>query len=143
MYLKKEDYRGRITAELLDQITGQTTEERDNVLADADKSARDIIDSYVGVLYTTSAEFSKTGAERNYQILNWAINIALYLLYQKISDYEVPEKIIKNYDDTIEDLQKISMGKTRINLPPIEPTEQDPSVGLRRIGSSEKRSHNI
>ena len=149
MYIVKTDYRGRMSTELLDQIINTLGGEDVQTLTDASKAAVDIITSYSSSLYTLTAEFAKTGADRNYQVLTWAINIALYLLYQKISDYDVPAKVIKNYDDTIHDLQKLSMGKIKVNLPPIvgdntvENGADGAGIGLRRIGSTEPRSHNI
>jgi hypothetical protein len=146
MYIEKIDYRGRLTVELLDQIINTAGGEGTATLTEVSKSAEDIITSYASVLYNPVGEFTKTGVNRNYQILNWAINIALYLMYQKIEDYDVPNKVIKNYDDTIEELQKLSVGKIKVNLPPAvvdSGTSADTGTGLRRIGSSPKRTHDI
>lgn len=149
MYIEKADYKGRISMELLEQIVNTAGGEETVNLQYANKSAVDIITSYASTLYNPTDEFTKTGTNRNYQILNWGIDIALYLLYQKIADYEVPDKVIKNYDDTIGDLQKLSLGKIRVNLPANTGDGSqgnglgDQGVGLRRIGSAPKRSHDI
>ena len=118
------------------------------ILADTSKTAVDIITGYAYTIYDITPEFSKIGIARNYQILNWAINIALYLIYQRIEDYDVPAKVIKNWDDTTEDLQKLSVGKFQINLPPAPPptssdTGNGTGTGLRRIGSSAPRTHRM
>ena len=153
MYIIKTDYRSRILTELLNAILTRIIDEEQGIdeveiLADVSKTSEDIIAGYAGKLYDIVPEFSKTAGNRNYQILNWAINIALYLLYQRIEDYDVPQKVIKNYDDTIKKKKKLSTGKFNINIPPyIHECESeecaDENNTLRRIGTAKMRSHTI
>jgi len=153
MYIQKEDYRTRITSELLKMVTEQDGGLEEDILSDADKFATGIIATYAGVLYDINSEFDKSGADRNYLILGWGVNIAVYILYQRIADEQVPDKVIKNYDDTINDLQALSKGNLPVNLPPVTDstgsgpaTSGDGSItlqntGLRRMGSRTPRSH--
>lgn len=151
MYVKKEDYKNRIAPELLEQIIIDADNNGDDILATASKIAEDTIDSTAGVLYDFTEEFAKEGTDRNHLVLQWALSLAVYEIYQRIPDEEVPKKIIKNHDDTLTSLENCSKGKYPIKLPPR--TEDQPEttgnaeevtttgIGLRRIGSQPKRTH--
>lgn len=153
MYVTKTDYKRRIDADLLNQIITEGTNNGDDLLTDVSKAAEDTISTLAGVLYDVAPEFQKAGADRNGLILTWAINIATYEMYQRIDDEQVPEKVIKNYDDTMEDLVKVSKGQFPLNLPskPADPpaggeghqAAQTEGAGLRRMGSQKKRTHII
>lgn len=152
MYVIKSDYKNRISTDLLDKIIQEGAENGDDILAHASKTAEDTISSRAGVLYDINPEFAKTTTDRNFLVLMWALNIAIYIIYQRIDDEEVPEKVVKNYDDTMDELADISKGKSSINLPP-KPADEDEGTGagdeqastsgtgLRRFGSAAKRSH--
>ena len=149
MYIKKADYKGRISTALLDTII---SEDPTNILLQASKQAEDTIKTHVGMLYDIVPEFALNGANRNGYILGLAISIALYNIYQITDDYEVPEKVIKNHDDTIEKLELISKGKMPLDLPPKTSDTAQPGddenasttgIGLRRFGSAKKRTHHI
>lgn len=153
MYIQKSDYKGRISTALLDIIV---SEDETAILTEASKTAEDTLKSTAGVLYNIDDEFTKTGTNRNGFILSMALSIALYNLYQITDDYEVPQKVIKNYDDTMHDLTKIANGKMNLNLPANtgsgsgsgtdngDPEQASTSgIGLRRIGSAKKRSHRV
>lgn len=153
MYVEKIDYKGKISLQLLNLLLA---EDEPAILQIANRVAEDTIKTTAGLLYNVTAELAKTGADRNYYLLNLAIDIALYNIYQRCDDEAIPEKIIKNHDDAIADLQKVSNGKQPLALTTIinnttinnnngSGGEIVPTggVGLRRIGSQPKRSHNI
>lgn len=150
MYVNKADYKGKITLSLLDLLL---IEDEEAILQMSSKIAEDTIATTAGVLYNVVDELVKTGAARNYYLLNLAIDIALYNIYQRSDDEQIPEKIIKNRDDALDDLQKISIGKQALNLPPktndaTTSSSNDETIavggtGLRRIGSQPKRTHHI
>ncbi len=142
MYIQIEDYKSQITAELLDIIT----EAESKVLEQAEKFARDTIDGYIGGRYDLSGEFVKIELDRNYQVLTWAIYLAMYNIFHRVADARVPEKVIKDYDDTINELKEIGNAKVNVNLELKKTTNEsgDESVNdLRRIGYEQKRSHHI
>ena len=150
MYVTKADYKGKISVGLLDMLLA---EDESNILAMSSKVAEDTIATTAGVLYNVVDEFAKTALTRNYYLLNLAIDIALYNIYQRSDDEQIPEKIIKNHDDAMDDLQKISIGKSALDLPPKVNVDDSTAgggetvgtggTGLRRIGSQVKRTHNI
>lgn len=157
MYIQKADYKNRIDTDLLNLVISEGNNNGDDVLATVSQIAENTIDTTAGVLYDLSAEFGKIGAARNYLILSWALSIALYEIYQRIPDESVPEKVIKNYEDTYDNLEQCSKGKFPLKLPPRtdnagtgDTTEQaegetvnEQGAGLRRIGSETKRTHRI
>ena len=148
MYVTKNDYKGRISSSLLDMLL---EEDEAFILQQSSKVAEDTIASLAGKLYDIQGEFQKAGTARNFYVLIMAVNIALYNIYNRSDDADVPEKIIKNFDDTIDDLQKISVGKASLDLPPKpansegtpagEQTASTTGTGLRRFGSTKKRTH--
>jgi hypothetical protein len=154
MYIQKTDYTGRITMSLLDILI---VEDPDNIINAASKEAEDIIASMAGVLYDIAPELAKTANDRNGYILSLGKSIGLYFIYQRADDEEIPQKVIKNYDDAMDDLEKISTGKKVLALPakPViigdsgtTPGEGDEGVstegqGLRRMGSQLRRSHRV
>lgn len=155
MYVTKADYKGKISVELLNILLA---EDENTILAMSSKIAEDTIATTAGVLYNVVDEFTKTTTARNYYLLNLAIDIALYNIYQRSDDEQIPEKIIKNHDDALNDLQKISVGKMALSLPAPTvivdvnnttiinaggETVATGGTGLRRIGSQPKRTHNI
>lgn len=147
MYVQKTDYRSYLTIQLLDMVTEQVEGEENPILSDASAFAEGIIKTYTGSLFDITGELAKTGSDRNYLVLSWAVHIAVYVIHQRIADDTVPEKVIKNYDDTIADLQRVSAGKLPLNLPPT-PSTMDPETGsaytgLRRINSDTPRSHRL
>ena len=44
-------------------------------------------------------------------------NVCLYILYERVDDDDVPARVIKNYNDTIETLQDVSRDKLTVGLP--------------------------
>ncbi len=156
MYLEKSDYKIRIRTDLfnllLERITeGDETTELE-ILEAANKRACDTISIKLSVLYTTDNEFAKIGNDRNGYLLGLAISIALYEIYQRADDEEIPEKIIKNYEDAMDELDKIASGKSPIGLDKVEDgnnengddeTANIQGSGLRRFGSAKKRSHRM
>lgn len=150
MYLQKTDYIGRITMSLLDILIIENPE---GIIEAASKEAEDIIASMAGVLYDITPEFTKVSVARNGYILSLAKSIGLYFIYQRADDKDIPEKAIKNYDDAMNDLERISTGKKILALPP-KPSSDEGSgsdgetvgtmgTGLRRLGSQKKRSHTV
>lgn len=142
-YITIDDYKNRITTDLL----SLATEEDPEILTFCDKISVDTITGYIGHIYDLSGEFGKVGTARNFQLVGWALGIAIYNIFLRLPDQDMPEKIKTEYDQLITDLQDIGKGKFNINLPPLPeviPSDpQQPTSGLRRMGSDKKRSHRI
>lgn len=140
MYIQQEDFKGRISNELLEM----SIEEDGDILQYVSKAAQDSLKGYLGHLYDISAELELTGLDRNFQLLSWALSIAVYHIFLRLADVDIPEKVKKDYDECLGDLENISKGKFTLNLPALP--DQDPQgqgEGLRRMGSVAPRSHRI
>lgn len=154
MYIVKADYKTIISTPLLDTIIRESeNDDGTDLLQVASKIAEDTIITKAGVLYDIMPEFTKAGTDRNFMILSLAISIAGYWLYQRIDDEQVPEKVIKNYNDALTTLEQVSIGKEPMLLPPRndgggstgggdEGVTTD-GTGLRRIGSQPRRTHQM
>jgi len=140
MYIQPNDYKGRISADLLDMAT----EEDESILEYCGKTAQDSIKGYIGHMYDIDTELAKTDLNRNYQLLSWALSIAVYHIFLRLPDVDMPEKVKTDYDECLGDLESISKGKFTINLPALADEEPEgEGEGLRRMGSVAPRSHRI
>lgn len=140
MYIQPNDFKGRISDDLLDMAV----ENDESILEYCSKAAEDSLRGYLGHLYDVAGELDKTGLDRNYQLLSWALSIAAYHVFLRLPDVDIPEKVKNDYDECLGDLENISKGKFTINLAPL--TGDDPQgdgVGLRRMGSRTPRTHEI
>ena len=147
-FVKDTDFLTQISKDELNIICEQATSGTNSqtwsqIMADVNKAATDIINTKIGQIYDVTDEFTKVAYDRNYQLLTWAIFICLYLIYQRCGDYAVPDRVIKNWDDTQNELMKISQGKEPLNLPRVQDSQDDSLTYSRRIGYEPKRSHTM
>lgn len=151
MYLVKTDYAARISMALLDILIAENPQA---IIEATSNEAQSTIATFVGVLYDIAGELAKTGADRNGYILSLAKSIGLYFIYQRADNETIPEKVIKDYDDAMKALEKISTGSKVVDLPPkvvvvgegTEGTTDNAGTegtGLRRMGSATKKTHQI
>ncbi len=103
-FITKEDYYSRITSDILDQITNK----EDTLLDNPEADAAALITDKIGFKYNVRGELGKTGAARNRSLVRWIVTISLYYLYGRIMGDDVPERIVKDYNDVIAELNKIS-----------------------------------
>lgn len=137
-FLIKADFEGKISSNILEQITGGD----DLLLDSAEKTAKGIITDLLSGNYDLDVEFDKEPDSRHDNLLNWMLNLSTYLLYDRIPDDEIPERVVKDYDDTMDTLIQIARGKTPTTLTPIE-VEEGVSKRNFRMGSNEKRNHKM
>lgn len=77
--------------------------------------------SYVDQSILNTAVFAE-GDNRNQQLVNFCIDIALYHLHSRIAPRNIPELRVKRYDDAIDMLQQFAKGdKVTADLPKIQP----------------------
>ena len=140
MYILQTDYKGRISNDLLQMAI----EEDDDVLNYCSKIAEDSLKGYLGHMYDIVPELEKTGLNRNYQLLSWALSIAVYHVFLRLPDVDIPEKVKTDYEECLTDMENISKGKFIINLPNRQDEEpQGEGDGLRRMGTVPPRTHRI
>ncbi|OGX23341.1 MAG: hypothetical protein A3K54_00040 [Omnitrophica WOR_2 bacterium RBG_13_44_8] len=135
-FISYTDYETRLSNRILTLLT----EDNDYLLNNAESEAIGIITNRLQDKYSIGAEFAKTGSARNSSLIRWALSIAIYTLYSRIPDEEVPERIIKDYDDTISELEKISQGKLSCTLT-LNTDDEGETISRIRMGSNDPRTH--
>lgn len=120
-FIVKADYLHQIKTYKLDQIIEAT----DSTLDLAEDEAIGIILEMLSSRYDMNLEFAKSGANRNKALLRWVKCLTIYYIYERIPDAMVPERVVKNYEDTMEMLNKISDGKMNTTLAPLTELDQD------------------
>lgn len=136
-FLTSQDFLTRINDRVLELLTHNS----DNPVELAANEACGIIRDRLFDKYRIDAELSKTGSSRNAVLIRYALSIAVYSLYSKAPDEEIPERVVKDYDDAMEDLRLISQGKLSSTLPLNTDSDGNTTVKIR-MGSNEPRSHN-
>jgi len=144
-FISKDDYKYQIRTERLDQILEATDEDEDALLEEAEDEAIAVIRDYLISKYDVDLIFSSSGDSRPKNVLRWAKTLVIYYIYERIPDEMVPERVVKNYDDTLETLENIARGDMNVDLPKL--SEQTPPFGQsapktrRRMGSKPPRTN--
>lgn len=138
IFLIKTDIEQRLTANILTQITGDD----DSLLDNAEATAIGTVTDMLSEMYNLEIELAKTAQERHTNLKTWLVSLSAYNLYAHIPDNEVPERILKDYDDTLNILTKIAQGKLPTTLTPIE-NEDGTTKRVVRYGFGTKRNHEI
>ncbi len=115
-YLTQQDLQSSIRDGRLEHLLDNTDVGTPDVFEQAASEAQSIVLDYL-IRYDMDTELAKTGTDRHASIIFYLKNICLYILYERIEDDDVPERIIKNYNDTIETLREIAQGKLPLSLP--------------------------
>lgn len=136
-FLTINDFNRKASEEIINQITGSD----DTLLEDAESGAIGIITDKLSQRYNIPLELSRTGSSRHQALLMWLLNIAIYLLYERIPDDEIPERVVKDYDDTMSTITSIARGKEPTTLATISVDGEAKRVF--RMGSNTKRSHDM
>lgn len=138
IFLTKTDIEQRLTNNILSQITG----DNDSLLDNAEAIAIGTVTDMLSGMYDLVVELEKTGADRHTNLKTWIVSLSAYHLYAHIPDNEVPERILKDYDDTLSILSKIAQGKLSTTLTP-QLNDDETTKRVVRYGFNEKRNHEI
>jgi len=146
-FISKEDYKYQIRTTRLDQILEAADEDEDLILNSAETEAVGMIEKHLATRYDMGIELGKTGNARNKVLLRWAKVLVIYYIYERIPDEFVPERVVKNYDEVMSQLEKIEDGDASIpGLTPIsvaDPNDEGETKPYtrRRWGSQLKRAN--
>lgn len=136
-FITYNDYQASKSSRILDLLTS----ENDSVLDSAELTAIGMVTDRLSQLYNLNAEFAKTGTDRNSSLMRWVIALSLYLVYSRVPDDDVPARVIKDYDDTVRELEQIQQGKLSCSLQRLT-VELTGEIKTRfRMGNSDPRSH--
>lgn len=126
-FITKADYLQNIREEIADQIT----DENDDIIDECELEAIEEVSSYLFQFYDVATIFGAEDDERSKLVLSWCKHVVLYKLYERIPDDRVPERIIKNYDDTIRVLERINSGKMPVDLPRLQNEDETPKTKFK------------
>lgn len=136
-FLTFPDFQTRLSDRVIEFLTNNL----DSRIADASNEATGILRDRFYDKYQIDAELAKTSTARNAMLVRYSLSIAVYGLYSKIPDEEIPERVVKDYDDAMEDIRLISQGKLSSTLPLNTDSDGNTTVKIR-MGSNDPRSHN-
>lgn len=111
-YITKEDLKTKSTTYQLNQIL----EDDDLIIDIASDDAQALVTDALHQRYNTELIFNRTGNARDNNVVLWMKHIVMYLLFERIPDEAVPERVIKDYDDVMKKLEKIAEGRIPVNL---------------------------
>lgn len=147
-FISKDDYKYQIRTYRLNQILESADEDEALILDSAEGEAIAILRKHLDNRYNMDAELAKSGNDRSMVLLRYAKVIVIYLIYERIPDDLVPERVVKNYDEVMKSLEKIEDGDSSIpGLTPITVTDPNSETGQttvqtkRRWGSIPKRAN--
>lgn len=138
MFVTKEDIKGVIGEK---RFTAITIDPPDAVDAHI-QWAMDVVADKL-IRFDIKAVFAQRGELRNTIVVQWIVDLALYRLYEKVADRQIPERIVKNYDDVQLLIGQIGIGKAATSLPLLESDSNSESAPKTqfRWGSVKPRSH--
>jgi phage gp36-like protein len=134
-FITKTDYKPMMKAFNLDSII----EQDDTLLEEAETIAVAQVKDYLFQLYDTQTIFSKAGTERHAYLVRCCCNIVLKILWERLTVDPSPT-IEKNYNDTLDYLERLADAKIAADLPKRLNDESEP-LTQTRWGSQPKRSH--
>jgi phage gp36-like protein len=136
-FLNISDFQTRLS----DRVINLLTDDLDSKLDIASNEATGIIRDRLYDKYQIDGEFSKTGTNRNAMLVRYALSLAIYSLYSRVPDEEIPERVVKDYDDAMSDLKLIAQGKLSTTIT-LNTDSDGETVSRIRVGSNDPRSHN-
>ncbi len=136
IFLTETDFNSRLDSNIRNQIT----EGNQEVLDGAEQSAMAVIQDALSANYDLDYEFAKTGTDRHKNLIKWMLNLCIYFIYEKVPDTQVPERVVKNYNDTTKELQQLEAGKKNTTLQKLV-NEDGSNPTVFRWGSNKARTH--
>jgi len=137
-FIEYNDY----LAVIKDRHLKQVLEDDLTLLDLAEDTAVAIVRDALHTRYDVDAIFNSTGADRPRQVMRWVKTIALYLVHERIPDRVVPERIVSDYERTMDILRDIEDGKMSVDLPRIQ-DDEGADLTKFRWGSRPARGHDI
>lgn len=138
-FITEDDYKVHIKDVRLQQMVEENTQ----IMDDAEDTAIAIVSDALYSRYDVEGIFALTGDDRPKQVVRWVLNLTLYFLHERLPERLIPDRVLKNYDDTKLTLTSIEDGKksTRLPLLPDGSGIEGEVQTKFRWGSREARSH--
>lgn len=123
----------------------QMVEDNEQIMEDAEDTAIAVVSDALYSRYDIDAIFAATGNDRHRQVIRWVLNLTLYYLHERLPERLIPDRVLKNYDNTLQMLTDIEDGKKSTRLPELSETNEDGTTGGSltkfRWGSRPARTH--
>lgn len=137
-FITTDDYKVHIK----DQRLAQTIDANNAILTDAEETAIAVIKDALHSRHDVDTIFSSTGEDRPKQVVRWVLSLVLYYIHERLPDRMIPERIVKNYDYTLEVLMDIEDGKKSTTLPSLNKEDGTPITKFR-WGSNAAKSQEL
>ena len=137
--LNKEDLYVSLRTYKLAEIMDDDTD--DVFLNLAIDEAEQMVKDALYAKYDVSAIFGAQGEGRSASVMGWLRSVAIYKIYERVPDETVPERVVKNYDDTLEILKQIAKNQREVDLPR-KINSEGQVVTKFRYGGDKPRSYN-
>jgi hypothetical protein len=137
LWIPKDEYKTLITDARLTQIIGND----ETLIEEAESYAKAVVKDSLFSRYDIDAVYNANA--NDYPVVKrWIMYIVLYQLWQRVPDKQIPDRVLKNYEDTQDRLTEIEDGKASFFLPQLQTTDT-PSTKVTKFrwGSNIKRSH--
>ena len=133
---KTKDFKGFLSNRILATLNN----EYDSELNNAEKLAIGMVTDACASKYDIEGELDKTGTSRNATLIRWMAVLTSYLMMGSIADADIPDRVIKNYDDVVAELKAVNAGKMSVQLD--RRVENGEKVTRFNYGSETRRTHN-
>ena len=137
VFLTQDDFKLKLSTDILNQII----QLNNSILDDGELQAIAMVEDDLSPNFDTEIELAKTGDDRHKNLIRWILNLTLYFVYERIPDDQVPERVVKNYDDTVKELEMIARGKKNTTLERVTDSETNETHTTFRAGSNPMRGH--
>jgi phage gp36-like protein len=134
-FIEKTDLQKEIRLEELNQITRND----ETIVAYAIDSAISEMKGYLSKYYNVTSIFSKTGTQRHNLLINFSIDIAIYIIVSNALPGQDLEDRRARYKRAIDWLKGVQKGEISTDLPEIESTESVDKRGA--VGEHTKRNN--
>lgn len=132
------DWENWIDEDVRNQITGTD----DTNLDEVEKMAIQMVRDACYGKYDMDTELAKTTTSRNQTLIRWVMCIAVYFLYNKVNDLQIPDRVLQNYEDVRNELRMVAEGKTPIEFERLEDSDGYDLTSFE-YGSEDRRSHDF
>lgn len=136
IYITSSDLETHIKAGNLQNMIDQVSALQDT----AEQAALSQLKAYLMARYDWDAEMAKTGTDRNAHLVRSLIYVMLYILHERLPKRTMPEHIRNNYLETITFFERVSDGKTDIDMARLTDIEGTPKSKFRS-GSDTPRTY--
>lgn len=135
-FVAKAEFKDMIRDDRLNQLIDSD----DTLIESAEDTAIAVIKDALKARYDIDTIFAAVGAARANNVMLWVKRLTIYFLYDRIPDELVPERVIRNYDEAMDQLNKISDGKRAVDLPQLSDAD-GVTITKFRWGSNTATSH--